>query len=107
MRNNSALKWLRKQQRIKQAYRHVFEETGEDGRIVLEHLSRQAGLTRPKLSMNDIQLRENVGERRIVWSIIKYLKTSDAQLFKNMERQALYESQNLERQNENLPNTNS
>jgi hypothetical protein len=84
-----SLQWLRYQIRLKEAYRNVFEGTGEDGKIVLRHLAQQSGITKPKLSLSDERLRENVGERRIVWSILRFLKKPDEDLYNELDRQAL------------------
>jgi hypothetical protein len=69
---------------IKRAFRKVFET--EEGRLVLFHLAREAGITRPTLTSdtNSILVRE--GRQQIVYSIMREAQVDEATLLKQIEQ---------------------
>lgn len=82
---------LRERLYLKKAYRQVFST--EDGKIVLRHLMRTCFITSPTFIAGDPQSTAmNEGSRRVVLSILKFLKMDEKELLKQIEQETQNEN---------------
>lgn len=79
------LKMLRERYALRDSYRRVFD--GPDGERVLRHIMRQGFVTKSTFVANDPeQTALNEGSRRLALSIVKFVRKTDDEITKQIER---------------------
>lgn len=88
----SPFKALKEKLLVAQAYRRLFDTP--DGRIVLAHIMRNAGVTVPNLTSDPSQLQVDQGQRRLAHSIYRYAHGRDESVLLRMIEEATEKEQN-------------
>lgn len=85
--------YLRKRVELRGAYKRLFNS--EDGKVVLAHLAREAGITRPQLTSDKNQILIREGRQQVVYSILREVHQGEEFLLEQIDHINNYEKNNV------------